>query len=139
MCLQLRDMCPTKGVTDHYLQAVTPGASHMETMAVSHLRKRVSLPNLSLFRIRPTRSPVPARTVSAVEHLRPLIRLQGSQSATAAPQVPSKQQPPGGPPMKAIRKITVRTVLPEAISPLAQLAKNLRWSWHLPTRELFAS
>ncbi|MBT8162229.1 alpha-glucan family phosphorylase [Arthrobacter sp. GN70] len=41
--------------------------------------------------------------------------------------------------MKAIRKITVRTVLPEAISPLAQLAKNLRWSWHLPTRELFAS
>ncbi|MEZ2390399.1 alpha-glucan family phosphorylase [bacterium RCC_150] len=41
--------------------------------------------------------------------------------------------------MKAIRKITVRTVLPEPISPLARLAKNLRWSWHLPTRELFAS
>ena len=41
--------------------------------------------------------------------------------------------------MKAIRRITVRTVLPQAIAPLARLAKNLRWSWHLPTRELFAA
>ncbi|MFJ3959079.1 alpha-glucan family phosphorylase [Arthrobacter sp. NPDC090010] len=40
--------------------------------------------------------------------------------------------------MKAIRRFTVRTVLPEPISPLARLANNLRWSWHLPTRELFA-
>ncbi len=40
--------------------------------------------------------------------------------------------------MKAIRRFTVRTVLPESISPLARLATNLRWSWHLPTRELFA-
>ena len=41
--------------------------------------------------------------------------------------------------MKAIRRFTVRTVLPEAIAPLARLAKNLRWSWHLQTRELFAA
>ncbi|MEE2570950.1 alpha-glucan family phosphorylase [Pseudarthrobacter sp. J64] len=40
--------------------------------------------------------------------------------------------------MKAIRRFTVRTVLPEPIRPLARLATNLRWSWHRPTRELFA-
>ncbi len=39
--------------------------------------------------------------------------------------------------VKAIRRITVRTVLPESIRPLARLATNLRWSWHRPTRELF--
>ena len=39
--------------------------------------------------------------------------------------------------MKAIRRFTVRTVLPEALSPLEELATNLRWSWHLPTRRLF--
>ncbi|AOT05463.1 alpha-glucan family phosphorylase [Arthrobacter sp. U41] len=41
--------------------------------------------------------------------------------------------------MKAIRRFTVRTVLPESIRPLARLATNLRWSWHRPTRELFES
>ncbi|MDQ0237916.1 glucan phosphorylase, partial [Arthrobacter bambusae] len=41
--------------------------------------------------------------------------------------------------MKAIRRFTVRTLLPEPIQPLARLATNLRWSWHRPTRELFAS
>ena len=41
--------------------------------------------------------------------------------------------------VKAIRRFTVRTVLPEPIRPLARLATNLRWSWHRPTRELFAS
>ncbi|MBB6407337.1 DUF3417 domain-containing protein, partial [Arthrobacter sp. AZCC_0090] len=41
--------------------------------------------------------------------------------------------------MKAIRRFTVRTLLPEPIRPLARLATNLRWSWHRPTRELFAS
>ena len=39
--------------------------------------------------------------------------------------------------MKAIRRFTVRTVLPEPIRPLARLATNLRWSWHRPTRQLF--
>ncbi|MEH0109290.1 alpha-glucan family phosphorylase [Tersicoccus sp. MR15.9] len=39
--------------------------------------------------------------------------------------------------MKAIRRFTVRTVLPEAIAPLSTLATNLRWSWHEPTRRLF--
>ncbi|MFH5824056.1 alpha-glucan family phosphorylase [Georgenia sp. AZ-5] len=41
--------------------------------------------------------------------------------------------------MRAIRRFTVRTVLPEALAPLDTLAQNLRWSWHTPTRELFAS
>lgn len=39
--------------------------------------------------------------------------------------------------MKAIRRFTVRTVLPAALSPLEELAANLRWSWHQPTLELF--
>lgn len=41
--------------------------------------------------------------------------------------------------MKAIKRFTVRTVLPEPIAGLSELARNLRWSWHLPTRRLFAS
>ncbi len=41
--------------------------------------------------------------------------------------------------MKAIRRFTVRPVLPQALSPLTELARNLRWSWHAGTRELFAS
>ena len=39
--------------------------------------------------------------------------------------------------MKAIRRFTVRTVLPAELSPLEELAANLRWSWHQPTLELF--
>ncbi|MFJ4843806.1 MULTISPECIES: alpha-glucan family phosphorylase [unclassified Streptomyces] len=39
--------------------------------------------------------------------------------------------------MKAIRRFTVRTVLPEPLRPLGELAQNLRWSWHPETRELF--
>ena len=41
--------------------------------------------------------------------------------------------------MKAIRRLHVRTVLPEALSPLHDLALNLRWSWHPPTLALFES
>jgi starch phosphorylase len=41
--------------------------------------------------------------------------------------------------VKAIRRFTVRTVLPEALSGLEELATNLRWSWHEPTTQLFAS
>ncbi len=40
--------------------------------------------------------------------------------------------------MRAIRRFTVRTVLPTELLPLDELAHNLRWSWHAPTRELFA-
>ncbi|MDQ1576982.1 MAG: glycogen phosphorylase [Microbacteriaceae bacterium] len=40
--------------------------------------------------------------------------------------------------MKAIRRFTVRAVLPEQLAALEELAGNLRWSWHEPTRELFA-
>ncbi|WP_432562974.1 alpha-glucan family phosphorylase [Kineococcus sp. SYSU DK003] len=41
--------------------------------------------------------------------------------------------------MRAIRRFTVRTVLPAPLAPLAELASNLRWSWHKPTRDLFES
>ncbi|MGO1172930.1 MAG: DUF3417 domain-containing protein, partial [Actinomycetaceae bacterium] len=41
--------------------------------------------------------------------------------------------------MIAIRRFTVRTVLPEALAPLDTLATNLRWCWHEPTRALFES
>ncbi|WP_069884587.1 alpha-glucan family phosphorylase [Streptomyces luteocolor] len=41
--------------------------------------------------------------------------------------------------MKAIRRFTVRPVLPEPLGRLAELARNLRWSWHPRTRELFQS
>ncbi|MCX5560882.1 glycosyltransferase family 1 protein [Streptomyces sp. NBC_00038] len=41
--------------------------------------------------------------------------------------------------MKAIRRFTVRPVLPEALHPLSDLARNLRWSWHAETRDLFQS
>lgn len=39
--------------------------------------------------------------------------------------------------MKAIRRFTVRTSLPESIGALSRLAANLRWSWHRPTESLF--
>ncbi|WP_347757018.1 alpha-glucan family phosphorylase [Agrococcus sp. ProA11] len=39
--------------------------------------------------------------------------------------------------MRAIRKFTVRTSLPERLLRLNMIASNLRWSWHEPTRELF--
>ncbi|HLK95112.1 MAG TPA: DUF3417 domain-containing protein, partial [Nocardioidaceae bacterium] len=41
--------------------------------------------------------------------------------------------------MRAIRRFTVRPVLPAALAPLEDLATNLRWSWHLGTQDLFAA
>ncbi|CAA9295971.1 MAG: Glycogen phosphorylase [uncultured Friedmanniella sp.] len=41
--------------------------------------------------------------------------------------------------MRAIRRFTVRPVLPEVLKPLGDLARNLRWSWHADTEELFRS
>ncbi|MFC5998531.1 alpha-glucan family phosphorylase [Quadrisphaera sp. GCM10027208] len=41
--------------------------------------------------------------------------------------------------MRAIRRFTVRTVLPQPVEALGELALNLRWSWHQPTRDLFAA
>ncbi|MGL5858282.1 MAG: alpha-glucan family phosphorylase [Angustibacter sp.] len=40
--------------------------------------------------------------------------------------------------MRAIRRFSVRTVLPDSLVALGDLASNLRWSWHRPTRDLFA-
>ena len=41
--------------------------------------------------------------------------------------------------MKALRRFTVRAHLPERLCALDQLANNLRWSWDIPTQDLFAS
>lgn len=41
--------------------------------------------------------------------------------------------------MRAIRRFTVRPVLPEPLSALGTLAANLRWSWHPPTQDVFAA
>lgn len=39
--------------------------------------------------------------------------------------------------MKAYRSLTVRPQPPEALRPLERLVRNLRWTWHAPTRALF--
>jgi starch phosphorylase len=39
--------------------------------------------------------------------------------------------------VKAIRRFTVRPVLPPELGALDELAANLRWSWHQPTIDLF--
>lgn len=39
--------------------------------------------------------------------------------------------------MKSIRKFTVRAVVPVRLGALEELAANLRWAWHEPTRRLF--
>jgi len=41
--------------------------------------------------------------------------------------------------VKAIRRFTVRVALPEPLAPLLGLMLNLRWSWHGPAADLFAS
>jgi glycogen phosphorylase len=41
--------------------------------------------------------------------------------------------------VKAIRRFNVRIVLPDPLAPLRGLILNLRWSWHAPTADLFAS
>ncbi|MFN7147924.1 MAG: alpha-glucan family phosphorylase [Microthrixaceae bacterium] len=41
--------------------------------------------------------------------------------------------------MKALRTFTVRPHLPDSLLGLDRLARNLRWSWDRPTRELFAT
>ncbi|MET1072298.1 MAG: DUF3417 domain-containing protein, partial [Umezawaea sp.] len=41
--------------------------------------------------------------------------------------------------MRALRRFTVRASLPEALASLGTLATNLRWTWHPPTQDLFAS
>ncbi|MBF4161957.1 alpha-glucan family phosphorylase [Nocardioides acrostichi] len=41
--------------------------------------------------------------------------------------------------MRAIRRFTVRPVLPEPLAPLGELVDNLRWSWHPETQDVFAA
>jgi len=40
--------------------------------------------------------------------------------------------------VRAIRRFTIRPVLPEPLAPLRELMLNLRWSWHAETQQLFA-
>lgn len=41
--------------------------------------------------------------------------------------------------MRAVRRFTVHAHVPEQLAGLTELATNLRWTWHPPTRDLFAS
>jgi glycogen phosphorylase len=41
--------------------------------------------------------------------------------------------------VRALRRFTVRAQLPASLQPLQTLAMNLRWSWHPPTQDMFAS
>ncbi len=41
--------------------------------------------------------------------------------------------------MRALRRFPVRAQLPGPLAPLETLATNLRWTWHQPTQDLFAS
>jgi len=41
--------------------------------------------------------------------------------------------------VRAVRSLTVRPHLPEALAGLDPLAANLRWTWHRPTRQVFAA
>src|SRR6476469_5916635 len=41
--------------------------------------------------------------------------------------------------VRAIRRFTVRPVLPGPLEALGELAGNLRWSWHPPTQAMFES
>src|SRR5436305_3352502 len=42
-------------------------------------------------------------------------------------------------PVRALRRFTVRVALPEPLQPLSTLVMNLRWSWHVASRDLFES
>ncbi|MFF5987973.1 alpha-glucan family phosphorylase [Prauserella flavalba] len=41
--------------------------------------------------------------------------------------------------MRAVRRFTVHARVPDQLTGLTALATNLRWTWHPPTRDLFAS
>jgi starch phosphorylase len=41
--------------------------------------------------------------------------------------------------VRALRRFSVRAQLPAPLAPLQDLATNLRWTWHGPTQDLFAS
>ncbi len=41
--------------------------------------------------------------------------------------------------VRALRRFSVRAQLPAPLAPLQDLAMNLRWTWHGPTQDLFAS
>jgi glycogen phosphorylase len=41
--------------------------------------------------------------------------------------------------VRALRRFTVRAHLPDSLAALGTLATNLRWTWHPPTQDLFAT
>src|SRR5699024_2035306 len=73
------------------------------------------------------------------EVLTPRTYRSKPDSSSVAARILLPRPPSTLSPVKAIRRFTVRPVLPEALASLHPLAVNLRWSWHVPTRELFAS
>ena len=40
--------------------------------------------------------------------------------------------------MRALRRFTVRPQLPQPLAPLGELIRNLRWTWHPASKDLFA-
>src|SRR5580765_6312537 len=57
----------------------------------------------------------------------------------AGPVRGSRRRALGSRCVRAIRHFVVRATLPEPLAALRALMLNLRWSWHSPTRELFAA
>jgi glycogen phosphorylase len=41
--------------------------------------------------------------------------------------------------MRPLHRFTVLPTVPEPLKPLSGLARNLRWTWHLPVQDLFAA
>jgi starch phosphorylase len=62
------------------------------------------------------------------------MRVPVRQTGTRRTRRPSRTILPT---VKAIRRFTVRTVLPDALAPLGELALNLRWCWDTATQQLF--
>ena len=73
-------------------------------------------------------------------HVKRACRRPGESSPDApasGPITPSIHLPFSA--VRALRRFTVRAQLPPALAPLQTLATNLRWSWHPPTQDLFAT
>ena len=64
---------------------------------------------------------------------------EGGREKGSPQSVGSFQESRYRPPVRAIRRFTVRPVLPQALAALGDLAGNLRWSWHPETQDVFAA
>ncbi len=126
----------------HLLRTGIPGGPELLTFAAlfPHLKHALDIRGL----------PNPRQQGNdTIEHLAltrnlayPLSSTRSSASSilpdTAPPSVPRVTGALSWGPM-AIRRFTVRVILPERLAALYDLLLNLRWSWHPPTVELFES